>query len=202
MIRIEVGRNMRYKIITVFLVFALVISLGLNLYYYSVMVNKQATINNMLGQIVVAWARQMNYAEYYLENVTTNIDVDRVRYLFWSAHDIAESAWISDGTLYLDMAITAILIYEELRPYSEGYTISVKRINSTAIEMIKNLAQRILDTTALILDGNIDMELRNKEGVNPIQLLKEKGVLDEIVDRLVDIRNLAEQIHDFNPKFQ
>ena len=202
MIRIEAGRNMRYKIITGFLVFALVILLGFNLYYYSVMVNKQATMNNMLGQIIVAWARQMNYAEYYLENVTTNIDVDGVRYLFWSASDIAESAWISDGTLYLEMAITAHFVYNELGPYSEGSPISVKRINPTAIEMIKNLAQRIRDTTALILDGNIDIELRNKEGVNPIQLLKEKGVLDEIVNRLVDIRNLAEQISDFNPKFQ
>jgi len=202
MIRIEVGKNMRHKLILSFLVFALVISLGFNLYYYSVMVNKQATINNMRGQIIVAWARQMNYAEYYLENIATNIDIVGVRYLFWSASDIAESAWISDGTLYLEMAITAHLIYNELGPYSEGYAISVKRINSTAIEMIKNLAQRILDTTALIIDGNIDFELRNKEGVDPIQLLKEKGVLDEIVNRLVDIRNLAEQIYDFNPKFQ
>ena len=193
---------MRHKIIVGVLVLALAISLGFNLYYYSVMVNKQATINNMRGQIIVAWARQMNYAEYYLENVTTNIDVDGVKYLFSSASDIAESAWISDGTLYFEMEITAHFVCEGLRTYSEGSSILVKRINPTAIEMIKNLAQRIRDTTALILDGNIDIELRNKEGVNPIQLLKEKGVLDEIVNRLVDIRNLAEQISDFSPKFQ
>jgi len=202
MIRIEVGRNMRYKIIISFLVLALVISLGFNLYYYSVMVNKQATINNMRGQIVVAWARQMSVATYYLENVTTNMGVHGVRSLFWSADDIAESAWISDGTLYLEMEITAHFVYNELGPYSEGYPISVKRINSTAVEMIKDLTQRIKDTTALILDGDVDIELTRKEGGNPVQLLKDKGVLDEIANRLVDIRNLAEQIYDFNPKFQ
>ena len=130
---------MRNKIIVGVLVLSLAISLGFNLYYYSVMVNKQATINNMRGQIIVAWARQMNYAEYYLENVTTNMGVHGVRSLFWSAHDIALSAWISDATLYLEMAITAIFVYEELGPYGEGYPISVKRINATAVEMIKEI---------------------------------------------------------------
>ena len=66
----------------------------------------------------------------------------------------------------------------------------------------KDLAQTIRDTTALILDGDIDINLTSKEGDNPIQLLKEKGVLDEIANSLVDIRNLAEQIYDFNLKFQ
>jgi hypothetical protein len=192
----------RNKIIVGILVLALAISLGFNLYYYSVMVNKQVTINNMRGQIIVAWARQMSYAAYYLDNVTTNIDVHGVRYLSLSAYEIAESAWISDGTFYLEMVHAASYVCSGLGTYTEGYPISVKRINSTAVEMIKDLAQRIRDTTALILDGDIDIDLTRKEGVNPIQLLKEKGVLDEIVNRIVDIRNLAEQISDFNPKFQ
>ena len=77
-----------------------------------------------------------------------------------------------------------------------------KYINSTAIEMIRSLAQRIRNTTALILDGDIDVQLINRKGDNPIQLLKEKGVLDEIINRLVDIQTLSQEIYDFNPKFQ
>jgi len=190
----------RHKIIVGVLVLALAISLGFNLYYYSVMVNKQATINNMRGQIIVAWARQMSVSAYYLENVTTNTEVHGVRSLFWSASDIAESASISDGNLYLEMAITALSVYEKLGPYGEGYPISVKRINSTAVEMIKNLAQKIHDTSGLI--GDVDIELTRQEGLDPMQLLKEKGILDKIINGCVDIQNLAKQISDFNPKFQ
>jgi hypothetical protein len=192
----------RHKIIVGVLILALAISLGFNLHYYSVMVSKQATINNMRGKIIVAWAYQMSYAAYYLKNVTTNIGVRGVCYLLWSAREIAESAWISDGNLYLEMIHTASSVWNGLDTYSEGYPTFVKYINSTAVEMIKDLAQRINDATALILDGDVNVHLTRKEGVNPIQLLKEKGVLDEIDNRLVDIQNLANQISNFSPKFQ
>ena len=87
-----------------------------------------------------------------------------------------------------------------LGPYTEGSPTFVKHINSTAIVTIKNLAQRISDTARLILD--LDITLTKREGGDPIQLLKEEGVLDSVINGCVDIRNLSTQIHDFNPKFQ
>ena len=75
MIRIEVGRNMRYKIIMSFLVLTLVISLGFNVYSYLAMVDKQKMINNIRSEMILAWAMEMDIAGYYLKNATTNVDV-------------------------------------------------------------------------------------------------------------------------------
>ena len=191
---------MRYKIIVGVLVLALAISLGFNVHYYSGMVDKQAMINDMRGHITVAWARQMSVVSYYLQNATTNIDVALGRELLWSAESIVRSAWISDGDLYFQMLYTASIVSYDFSPYSEGFPTFVKHINSTAIEMIKNLAQRIFDTARLIL--NLQFDLTRREGGDPIQLLKEKGVLDSVINGCAEIQNLSTQIYDFNPKFQ
>ena len=190
------------KIVVGVLVLALVISLGFNVYYYSAMVDKQATINNMRGRIVVAWAKQMSVTGYYLQDVTSNIDVAGVRELLWSAESIALSAWVSDGDLYWQMSFTAIYVSDNFSPYSVGTPTFMKSINSTAIEMIKNLAQRMRDTAGLILNGDIDIQLTRREGINPIQLLEENDILDEIINHCIDIQNLSQQIYDFSPKFQ
>ena len=194
---------MRNKIIVGVLVLSLAISLGFNLYLYSVMVNKQATINNMGGQIIYAWVGQMNLAAHYLENATTNIDVEWVRWLFLTASDVARSARISDGTLYSEMEITAAKVCEGLRTYGEGSPTFVRRINATAIAMFKNLAQKIQNTTELITGSEGPwLELKHLNGVDPVQLLKERGILDQIINGCIDIQDLSEEISDFNPKFQ
>ena len=191
---------MRHKIIIGVLVLALAFSLGFNVYYYSAMVTKQAMINDMRGHITVAWARQMSVVSYYLQNATTNIDVHGVNALLRATYSTGSSAYVPDGDLYFQMAFTPNWVSDKLGPYSEGSPTFVKHINSTAIEMIKNLAQRISDTARLIL--NLDIALTRREGGDPIQLLKEEGVLDSVINGCVDIRNLSTQIHDFNPKFQ
>jgi hypothetical protein len=193
----------RNKIIVGILVLSLAISLGFNLYLYSVMVNKQATINNMGGQIIYAWVGQMNLAAHYLENATTNIDVEWVRWLFLTASDVARSARISDGTLYSEMEITAAKVCAGLRTYGEGSPTFVRRINATAIAMFKNLAQKIQNTTELITGSEGPwLELKHLNGVDPVQLLKERGILDQIINGCIDIQDLSEEISDFNPKFQ
>lgn len=73
----------KQKILAGVLVLGLIISLGFNVYYYLAMANKQAMVNNMRGKIIVAWAREMSTAAYYLKDVTTNIDTHRVFWLFW-----------------------------------------------------------------------------------------------------------------------
>ena len=164
------------------------------------MANRQAMINNMRGQVIVAWAKQMSVVGYYLQNVTTSIDVHGVNALLRAISSTGSSAWVSDGDLYFQMAFTPDWVSDNLGPYSEGSPTFVKHIDSTAIEMIKNLAQIISDTTRLILDLHID--LTRRDGGDPIQLLKEEGVLDSLINGCVNIRNLSTQIYDFNPKFQ
>jgi len=191
---------LRYKIIIGVFVLALAISLGFSAYYYLAMANRQAMINNMRGQVIVAWAKQMSVVGYYLQNVTTSIDVHGVNALLRAISSTGSSAWVSDGDLYFQMAFTPDWVSDNLGPYSEGSPTFVKHIDSTAIEMIKNLAQIISDTTRLILDLHID--LTRRDGGDPIQLLKEEGVLDSLINGCVNIRNLSTQIYDFNPKFQ
>lgn len=196
------GKNLRYKIVVGVLILALVILLALNVYYYSVMVDRQATINDLRGQIVVAWGEEMSIAGYYLQNATTNIDISGVRSILRAASNIGSAGWKNWGDLYWRMSFTASCVEEDLALYAEGSPIFVKRINSTAIELIQNLAQKMQDTAGLILNGDIDVRLRRREGVDPTQLLKEKGVLDDVIDYCDDIQNLSQQIFDVSPKFK
>lgn len=193
---------MKYKILVVILVLGLIISLGFNVYYYLAMVDKQTIINNMRGEIIVAWAREMSIAGYYLKNATTNIDISGIHSLFMAASYIVEAGWQLQWELelYWRMYFAASDVEENLFPYAVGAPTTVQHINPTAIEMFGNLTERIWNVTHLILKE--DMELTRRNGVNPTQLLKEKGIYDDIVDGCIDIRNYSHQIHDFSPKFQ
>jgi len=89
-----------------------------------------------------------------------------------------------------------------LIPYKEGAQtapIIVRHINPTAIEMFGNLADKISNITNLIF--NEAHILYSPNGINPIQRLEEKGILDDIIDGCLDISLYSYQIHEFNPKF-
>lgn len=190
---------MRHKMVLGVLV--LVISFGFNVYQYLAMTGKQETINNIRGHIIVSWAREMSIISYYPLDATTNDDVDKVRPLLYTAgENIAMSADVSDGELYFEMAVTSMNVYESLMPYAENSSQFIRIINPAAVEMIRIMANKIGDTVGLLIDEEI--ELTRREGTDPIQLLKEKGILDQVISGLADVRNQAGQIYDFTPKFQ
>jgi len=87
-----------------------------------------------------------------------------------------------------------------LMPYAENSSQFIRTINPAAVEMIRIMANKIGDTVGLLIDEEI--ELTSREGTDPIQLLKEKGILDQVISGLADVRNQAGQIYDFTPKFQ
>jgi len=203
MIRIEVGRNMRYRIITSFLVLALVISLGFSVYSYLAMVDKQKMINDIRSEIILEWANEMNAAAHCLKNATTNIDVDDehygVRWFLLAAFHVMEAGhqWHGESEFYEPLMRASLDVAGNLIPYEEG---ARARINPIAIEMFGNLAEKIWGVTDIIF--NEAHILYTPSGVNPIQRLEEKGILDDIVDGCTDIANYSYQIHEFNPKFQ
>ena len=195
---------MRYKILTSILILGLVISLGFNVYYYSTMVDEQKTINNMRSEMIIALAMEMDIAGYYLKNATTNIDVARtthgIRSLFLAASYIVKAEWQRhQWELYDGMLFASRNVEENLIPYGVDAPTVVRHINPTAVEMFGNLAEKIWNVTHLILQ---EEALAKGTGVNPVQLLEEKGILDEIVEGCIDIQNYSYEIHDFNPKFQ
>lgn len=193
-------RNLKYEIPKSVLVLALVISLGINVYYYLVTVNKQAIINNMRGQIIVSWAREMITAGVYLQNATTNIDVYRISFILMGASEIGGAGWEKGVDLYWRMSFTASRVEENLSPYSAGSPTTVQHINPIVTKMFGNLTEKIWNVTGLIVKKYTELTSRN--GVNPIQLLEEKGILEDIVEGCIDIQNYSRQIRDFSPKFQ
>jgi hypothetical protein len=192
---------MRTKVIIGLLVLAVLISMGLNYYYYSEMIStttsKQKTINNMLGRIIVGWAMQMGVGSYYLKNATTGVDLLEMREIFHGAYYTALAADISHGSsLYYHMALTASDLEYDLIPYA---TYEPRTINSTAIAMIKDLAKKIHDMITPIMYQ--ETELTGYEGNDPVDLLGEKGILNSTINYCSQIRNMSAQINAFNPKF-
>jgi len=181
-------------------VLTVAISLGFNVYHYLSTVNSQATINNMRSLMILAWGWQMRSVASYLRNVSTNIDAAGVAHLLGTASIIGASTENRGVDLYVYLRTTPQTVDTNLFPYYEGAPAQVRRINSTAVGMIKNLAQRISDTADWITGEHED--LTKEEGVDPIQLLKRKDILDNIINECIEIINLSEQIHNFNPKFQ
>ena len=88
---------MRYKILLGILVLSLVVSLGVNAYFYTLLVDRQAQTNNLLSRTIATWAREMNVAGYLLQNATTNIAAVGVDSLFRTARETASTAWIYDS---------------------------------------------------------------------------------------------------------
>jgi hypothetical protein len=196
---------MKNKIIISSLVLALVFSLGFNVTSYLARVDKQKTINNIRSEMIVAWAMEMDNAGYYLKNATTNIDVadttHGVRSFFSVAAHIVEAGWQfqDEWELYERMHTAARDVEGNLIPYGVDAPTIVRHINPTAVEMFGILAEKIWNVTDLIWQ---EPALVKGTGVNPLQLLKEKGVLDDIVEGCIDIYTYSYQIHDFSPKFQ
>lgn len=197
---------MRYKVIVGVLVLALAISLGFNVYSYLAMAEKQKMINNIRSEIILEWANEMDIAAHYLKNATTNIDVaDETYGASWfllAAFRIIEAGyqWHDESEFYEPMIGASLDVAGNLIPYEEGTPRIVRHINPTAIEMLGNLAEKIWNVTRLIF--NEAQTLSSSTGVNPIQRLEEKGILDDVVDGCVDIESYSYQIQDFNPKFQ
>lgn len=194
---------MKYKIITGFLLLALLISSGLVVYYYSALASRIRTINNMQGYLIVAWARQMSVASYYLENVTTNFDMALVTSLFDAVSDTGTSAWVAGREVYTRMSLAPSFISQYLGAYAEGTPSSLKYINSNALTLIRQLAQQIRNATILIIGSQgPSFELKNLAGEDPVQLLEEKGILDKIINGCDAIRDMSAEIFEFKPKFQ
>jgi hypothetical protein len=198
----------RYKIITSLIAIALAISLGINVYFYLAMVEKQKLVNNIRSEIIVEWANEMDVAAHYLKNATTNIDVAEqygVRWFLLSAFHIMKIAYEQgdDWVFYEPILHAPLDVAGNLIPYEEGAQVAPvieRRISSAAIEMFGNLADRIWNVTNLIFKEA--QTLANSNGVDPKQRLEEKGILNDVIEGCLDISIYSYQIHEFNPKFQ
>jgi hypothetical protein len=190
---------LRYKILLGILVLSLVVSLGVNAYFYTLLVDRQAQTNNLMSRTIATWAKEMNVAGYLLQSVTTNIALSGVDSLFRTARDTASSALSYDSqTVYHYMALTAGDVEENLFPYCVGAPIDLKYINQTAIEMFAVLYAKIQNVTRLL-----DIwELDHPKGANPMHLLEERGVVDSIIANCNDVRDYSAEISNFSPKFQ
>lgn len=176
---------------------------GLTYHYYSIGLSQEATINNMRGQAIVAWARQMDAAAYYINNTRTNIDMYNVYFLLRSISDTALTVYISDGTLYIWMSSATDRTADSLGAYAEGAPHTVRNISPTAISMIQTLAQKIQNTTRQIIGSTGPwMDLTHLSGEDPTKLLEEKGILDSVINGCTEIGHLSQQILDIEPKFQ
>lgn len=199
---------MRLKIIAGVLMLILAISLGFNVYYYLQVINRQNIINNIRSEIILEWANEMDVAAHYLKNATTNIDVAEqygVRWFLLSAFHIMKTAYEQgDNWEFYEPIVNAPLdVAGNLIPYEEGAQaapVIERRISSAAIEMFGNLADRIWNVTNLIFKEA--QTLANSNGVDPMQRLEEKGILDDVIEGCLDISLYSYQIHEFNPKFQ
>jgi len=135
-----------------------------------------------------------------LQNATTNIDMRGISFILRGASEIGSAGWSSGVDLYWRMASAASLVEENLIPYSVGSPTTVQHINPIVTKMFGNLTEKIWNVTGLIVKKYTELTSRN--GVNPIQLLEEKGILEDIVEGCIDIENYSRQIRDFSPKFQ
>lgn len=112
---------MKYKIILGILVLSMCVSLGVNAYLYTLLMGRQAQVNNILSRTIATWVREMRIAGYLLQNATTNIEVDNVLALFRTAYRTAETLDLyDDHTVYSYMALVAGDIYDNLFPYCVG----------------------------------------------------------------------------------
>ena len=192
---------MRFKILAHLLVLVLIILLGLNVHFYFTTVDRQAKVNDMLGLIVLSWAESMGTAGLYLKNANTNIDVSRAGWVLEVAEDIGEAGYKHAHTEpYSSFRATASIVRDNLFLYMVGSPLSERNISPTALSMSSDLAEKIWNSTNPI--NSLVVELRNRNGVDPMQLLEDKDILDDIISHCIEVQEYSEQMHDFNPKFQ
>jgi hypothetical protein len=191
---------MRYKIIVGLLVLAILVSLGFNVYYHIVANSEQVAINNTLDYVVLSWARETYDASIYLAGATTNVDMFNVAPFFYAGENIAWGATQSSNeALFGSMAVASIAVYEAVMQYTNG-TPSVRLINPAALGPIRTLASSIKYTAGLLVGESPYLTANN--GVDPSQLLMEKGVLNQTMSGLDNIKNLTSQVYNFTPPLQ
>jgi hypothetical protein len=120
--------------------------------------------------------------------------------LFYVGENIAwGAAQSSDEALYGSMAVASFDVYESVMQYTNG-TPSVRLINPAALGTIRTLASTVKYTAGLLIDESGD--LTANKGVDPSQLLIEKGVLNQTISGLDNIKNFASQVYNFTPPLQ
>jgi hypothetical protein len=188
---------LRYKLLSGILVLSLVASLGVNAYFYKLLVDRQAQTNNLLSQTIADWVREMDVGGYLLRNATTNVALAEVDSVFRDAQYAGNTIYASDSqTVYLYMALAPAEVAENLGPYCAGAP--TQYINQTAVEMFTVLCAKIQNLTSLF-----DLvELTILEGANPMHLLEERGVVNSIIANCNDVRDYSGEISNFSPKFQ
>lgn len=193
---------LKYRLLVGVLVLALVASWGLGYYYYnSLQAQNVAFLNNMRSRAVNIWAMEMSLTGSLIEDATTNLDMDTACQSTESTYRIGDMIYEADYSSHLhdltwQMFDTPWVMRERLFSYANGSPTYVKHINPSAFPMFKNLTSTIYKMTGLILD------LDQQSGIDPAQQLTNKGVLDDIIRYCIDIKNISEQLADFNPKFQ
>jgi len=191
---------MKYKIVVAFLVLAILISLGFNVYYHMVASSKQVAINNMRDYMVLSWARESYDASIYLAAATTNVDMFNVAPFFYADENIAWGAALSsDAALYGSMAVASQAVYDAVMQYTNG-TPSVRLINPAALGSITTLASSIKYTAGLLIDEGPYLTANN--GIDPSQLLTERGILNRTMNGLSSIKNLTNQVYNFPSPLQ
>jgi len=173
------------------------------------MVDKQKMVNNIRSEMIMAWATEMDIAGYYLKNATTNVDVADVKpqtygvcSLLLEAYHIVDAGyqWHGEYEFYEPLMHASLDVASNFIPYGEGAPTIVRHINPTAVEMFGILAEKIWNVTDILWSRGY--ALGSPNGVNPVKVLEEKGILDDIVDGCTDILLYSNQIRDFDPKFQ
>jgi hypothetical protein len=199
---------MRLKIVAGVLMLVLAISLGFDIYFCLQVINRQGIINNIRSEIIAEWANEMDVAAHYLKNITTNIDVAEqygVRWFLLSAYHTMRIAYEQGdhAEFYEPLAGAPLDAAGNLIPYEEGAQtppIVEQHISPLAIEMFGNLSDRISNVTNMIFQ-EADT-LVNSNGVDPVQKLQEKGILNDVIQGCLDISLYSYQIQELNPKFQ
>jgi len=192
--------KLKYKVLLGILLIGLVVSLGAAGYFYALMNDRQAQINNLLSRTILTYAREISFAGYLLRNATTNIAVADASSLLMTSRQTADTAWLYNSqTAYLYMAEAAGLVEENLAPYCEGAPTSLNFVNQTAVEMFAVLYTKIQNLTRPILDI---WELEHPKGRDPIDLFNERGLTQGIVDNCSDVMDYSFEIDSLSPKFE
>ena len=188
---------MRYRLLLGIMVLSLVFSLGVNAYFYKLLVDRQAQTSDLLSQTIADWVREMDVAGYLLRNATTNVALTEVYSVFMDAQYTGNTIFGSDSqTVYLYMALAPADAAENLISYCVGTP--TQYINQTAVEMFTVLSAKIQNLTSLF-----DLvELTILKGANPMHLLEERGLANSIIANCNDVRGYSSEIGNFSSKFQ
>jgi hypothetical protein len=167
------------------LIVSVVLNLYDNLYVIPVM---QTRINYMSAEAFQAWLDELKSLKAILEPAKTNLDVKEAMNHTYAATRFAEILeWqieisrppnfaehlylrISTATLVLDQVVSAIAT----KP-----PVTLRNLDDNTLQKIRNLTMNIENIVSSV--GTVDT------GVNPVQQLEEKGVLNQVKNYLRQI---------------